>query len=137
MNRVCLVGNLGKDPELKQTKKGGSVCNITIATSETIFDKQKNEKKDLTEWHNVVVWGKQGENCAKYLKKGSKVAIEGSLRTESYEKDGVKKWSTKIMAHRVEFLSSQNQPQYDSTSEQPFPDELPPMPEGFYESVPF
>ena len=139
MNRVCLVGNLGRDPEIRKTSNGKAVCSFAMATTETIYDTQKKEKKELTEWHNIVVWNKQGENCAKYLKKGSKVAIEGSLKTESYDdKQGVKKWTTKLIANRVEFLNSQKQ-EYDSTSQQPFPDEgeLPPMPDGMYDSIPF
>lgn len=141
MNRAFLVGNLGKDPELKQTKKGGSVCKLTVATSESIYDKNTQKNIQQTEWHNVTVWGKQAENCSKYLKKGSKVAIEGAVRTESYEKDGIKRWSTKIQAQRVEFLNSHGGQNYDSDTN--FPQnsmdetELPPPPEGLYDSIPF
>jgi single-strand DNA-binding protein len=105
MNKVILVGNLGTDPELRETS-GDSVCNFSLATNEAWTDKQGN-KQEKTEWHRIVVWGKQAENCAKYLEKGRQVLIEGSLQTRSWEdKDGVTKYTTEIKARDVKFLSS-------------------------------
>lgn len=96
MNRVQLAGHLGRDPELKQTKSGTSVCNLSVATTER--RKDGDEWVNHTEWHTVVVWGKKAEFCAKDLRKGSFVTVSGSLYTETWEKDGVKHYSTKIKA---------------------------------------
>ena len=105
MNKVILVGNLGTDPELRETS-GDSVCNFSLATNEAWTDKQ-GQKQERTEWHRIVVWGKQAENCAKYLEKGRQVLIEGSLQTRSWEdKDGATKYTTEIKARDVKFLSS-------------------------------
>src|SRR6185436_14958790 len=91
VNRVILLGNLGRAPELKNLPSGQTVCNFTLATSETYKNEQKQEK---TEWHRIVVWGKTAENCAKYLDKGSKVYLEGKITTRSWDdKEGGKKRS--------------------------------------------
>ena len=97
INKVILVGNLGVDPEVRFMPNGNAVANITIATSDTWKDKNTGEKKERTEWHNVVIFGKLAEIAGEYLKKGSKVYIEGQLKTEQYEKDGITKYSTKIV----------------------------------------
>lgn len=96
MNRVQLVGHLGRDPELKQTKSGTAVCNLSVATTER--RKDGDEWVNHTEWHTVVVWGKKAEFCAKDLRKGSFVTVSGSLYTEKWEKDGQTHYSTKIKA---------------------------------------
>lgn len=101
MNRVILLGNLGADPELRFTAAGQGVLNIRMATTRSWFDKEKNERKEETEWHNVTVWGGRGEGLAKVLAKGSTIAVEGRLKTTSYEKDGVKRYSTEIVAEEV------------------------------------
>ena len=93
MNRVTLIGRLGRDPELKFTPSGVPVCKLSLATSETWRDGQ-GKKQERTDWHNVVVWNAPAEACGNYLHKGSQVAIEGSMQTRSYEKDGVKKYVT-------------------------------------------
>jgi len=103
INKVFLIGNLGKDPELKWTANGKAVANFPVATSEK-WKGADGEMQERTEWHNIVVWGKTAEICAQYLAKGRQVFIEGSLRTESYEKDGVKKYATKVVAQNVKFL---------------------------------
>ena len=104
VNKVILIGNLGKDPELKTTDGGGKVVNFSIATSESYTDKS-GKKIDKTEWHNIVAWGVTAENIAKYLSKGSKVYVEGKLQTRSWDdKDGVKKYTTEIVATQVTFL---------------------------------
>lgn len=103
MNKVILIGNLTKDPELKQTQGGVSVCNISIAVSRDYTDSDGNRQADF---FNINVWREKGENCHKYLKKGRKVAIVGSIQNRSYEdKDGAKRTVTEIIASDVEFLS--------------------------------
>ena len=102
VNKVIIIGNLGRDPELKQTG-GGSICRLNIATARTWKNKQ-DQKQEETEWHRVTVFGKQAENCAKYLAKGRACYVEGRLKTSSYEKDGVKKYTTEIIANTVQFL---------------------------------
>ena len=105
INKCILIGNLGKDPELKYTQSGVAVCGFSLATHEVWRDKS-GEKQEAVEWHNVSVWNKQGENCHKYLKKGSSVYLEGSIKTDCYEKNGEKRYSTKIVARDVKFLNS-------------------------------
>lgn len=105
INKVILIGNLGSDPELKATSGGNSVCNFSIATSESWV--KDGEKQERTEWHRIVVWGKTAEACSKYLVKGSKVYIEGKLQTRSFDdKDGVKRYITEVVAADVQFLGS-------------------------------
>lgn len=109
LNKVMLIGNLGADPELRQTTSGTSVCEMRIATTESWFDKNANERKEKTEWHRIIVWGKQGENCAKYLAKGRKAYVEGRIQTREWEdQKGNKRWTTEIVANNVQFLSSRN-----------------------------
>lgn len=101
VNKVILVGRLGRDPELKTFDSGTELCEFTMATSEK--DKDGNE---LTEWHRVKVWGKAAKSCAEFLKKGREVYVEGKLRTSKYEKDGITKYSTDVIAipFGVQFL---------------------------------
>ena len=106
VNRVMIIGNLGADPELRQTGSGTAVCELRIAINESWFDKASNERKERTEWVRCIVWGKSGENCAKYLSKGSKVFVEGRIQTREWEKDGVKRYTTEIIANSVQFLST-------------------------------
>ena len=101
LNRVMLLGNLGSDPELRFTQGGQAVLNLRLATTESYLDKDK-VRRDRTDWHNVVVWGKRGEALAKILGKGSSLFIEGSLRTSSYDdRDGNKRYKTEIVANNV------------------------------------
>lgn len=103
LNKVQLIGHLGKDPELRYTPSGIAVCNFSLATTESF--KQDDEWKDKTEWHNIVAWRKLAETCSNYLKKGSKVYVEGKLQTESYEKDGGdKRYITKVIINSMIFL---------------------------------
>ena len=105
LNKVMLIGHLGKDPELKYTEKGTAYCNFSIATDESYKDENGN-KVDRTEWHNIVTWRKLAEICQQYLKKGSKIYCEGKLQTDSYEKDGIKRYSTKIVMTDMSMLDS-------------------------------
>lgn len=104
VNKVILVGNLGKDPEVRQISPNQTVCQFPIATGETWIDKS-GQKQERTEWHRIVVWGKMAEVCGKYLAKGRQVYIEGRLQTRSWEdQQGQKKYTTEIVATTVQFL---------------------------------
>jgi single-strand DNA-binding protein len=105
VNKVILIGNLGRDPELRVTQGGQPMCKLSVATTRKYTRRNTNEQVEETEWHRVVVWGKTAEHCNNYLSKGRQVYVEGRLQTRSYEdKDGVKKWSTEIVADTVQFL---------------------------------
>ena len=106
VNKVILVGNLGGDPETRYTPSGSAITNINIATSEAWKDKQTGQQQERTEWHRVVFFNKLAEIAAQYLRKGSKVYIEGSLRTRSWDKDGQKHYMTEIVANEMQMLDS-------------------------------
>jgi single-strand DNA-binding protein len=104
VNKVILIGNLGKDPEVRHTANGKAVARFSLATSE-VWNDAEGTRQERTEWHNIVVWGKQGETCAQYLAKGRQAYIEGSIRNRSYDdKNGQKRYITEIVAQRVRFL---------------------------------
>jgi single-strand DNA-binding protein len=120
VNKVILIGNLGKDPEIRYTTGGQAVANFTIATSDSYTNKD-GEKQENTEWHKIVAWGRLAEICGEYLTKGRMVYIEGSLRTRSWEdKEGNTRWTTEVVARSMEMLSSQGSrsesPSKDSSS---------------------
>lgn len=105
VNKVILIGNLGRDPELRFTQGGQAVCNFTIATTERFGGRDGGAAQERTEWHRIVVWGKTAENCAQYLAKGRSVYIEGRLQTRDWEdKEGNKRRSTEVTANTVQFL---------------------------------
>ena len=106
INKVILIGNLGQDPEIKYFDNGGSVANVTLATSETWKDKQSGQPQERTEWHRVTFHNKLAEIVAEYLKKGSKIYVEGSLRTRKYQKDGEDRYVTEIAANTMQMLDS-------------------------------
>ncbi len=104
VNKVILVGNLGRDPELRYIPSGQAVANFTLATNERWRDKEGNNQ-ERTEWHRIVVWGKSAENCAQFLQKGRSVYIEGKLQTQEWEdKEGNKRKTTEVVAQTVQFL---------------------------------
>lgn len=106
INKVILVGNLGKDPELKQTASGTAVCNFTLATTDRYKNKQ-GEQQEKTEWHNIVVWGSLAEICGKWLAKGKQVYIEGKIQNRSYDdRDGNKRYITEIVASDMQMLGN-------------------------------
>jgi single-strand DNA-binding protein len=108
VNKVILIGNLGRDPETRYTTGGDAICNLNIATSEQWKDKS-GEKQERTEWHRVVLFGRQAEVAGEYLKKGRSVYIEGRLQTRKYtDKDGVEKYSTEIVADRMQLLGGRD-----------------------------
>jgi len=116
VNKAILVGNLGKDPELRYTQGGQAVVNFPIATTEQWTDKN-GERQERTEWHRIVVWGKSGENCAQYLSKGRPVYVEGRIQTREWEdQSGQKRYTTEINAQTVQFLGSG--PRRDDTQSQ-------------------
>jgi single-strand DNA-binding protein len=105
VNKVILVGNLGIDPEIKNFDSGTVLARLSIATTETYRDRDGN-RQDRTEWHKVVLWQRLAEVAEKYLKKGDQIYIEGSLRTRSYEKDGVTKYVTEVVGNNMTMLGS-------------------------------
>ncbi len=102
LNKAMVFGNLTRDPELKALPTGQQVCTFSIATNR-VFKKADGTKGEQTEFHNIVVWGRQAENCAQYLKKGSTAYVEGRLQTRSWDKDGAKQYRTEINADTVQF----------------------------------
>ena len=106
VNKVILVGNVGGDPETKYMPSGGAVTNLSIATSESWKDKQTGQAQERTEWHRVVFFNRLAEIASEYVRKGSKVYVEGSLRTRQWEQDGVKRYSTEIVASEMQMLDS-------------------------------
>ena len=122
VNKVILVGNLGKDPEVRYAPSGDAICNITLATSETWKDKQSGEKREATEWHRVVFFGKLAEIAGQYLKKGSSVYIEGMLKTRKWqEKDGSDRYTTEIKADEMKMLGSRGDSAGQGGSQQQAP----------------
>src|SRR3989338_8404978 len=108
VNKVILIGNLGKDPEIRYTPQGAAVCNFSIATSRAWKDKDGN-KKEETDWHNIVAFGKLAEICGEYLSKGRQIYIEGRIQTRAWDdKDGNKRYTTEIVANTVQFLGGAN-----------------------------
>ena len=105
VNKVFILGRLGRDPELRHTQAGQAVCNFSMATSEKWKDKE-GTPQERTEWHNVVVWAKLAELCAEYLSKGAQAFVEGKLQTSTYEKDGVKHYKTEIVGQTVQFIGA-------------------------------
>ena len=108
LNKVMLIGRLGRDPELRYTPSGLAIANFSIATSEQWKDKDSGEKKERTEWHRIVVFGKLGELCGEYLAKGRQTYVEGRLQTRSWEKDGVTRYTTEIVASDIQFLGAKD-----------------------------
>jgi single-strand DNA-binding protein len=103
MNKVMILGHLGDKPNLKHTDSGSAVANLSLATSRQWVN-DRGDKQEDTEWHRIVAWGKQGENCAKYLTKGDQILVEGYLKTREWtDKEGIKRFTTEIVSERVHF----------------------------------
>lgn len=110
INKVLLLGHLGKDPETRYMPNGDAVCNITVATSESWKDKATGEKKEATEWHRIVLYRKLGEIAGEYLKKGALVYIEGALKARKWQdKDGIDRYITEIVADKLQMLDTRGQ----------------------------
>lgn len=121
VNKVILVGRLGKDPEVRNLENGATVANFSIATTEAYKDKTTGERKEITEWHNIVLWRGIAEVAQKYLHKGDMVYIEGKLRTRSWEKDGVTRYTTEVVGDQMTMLtpkSSGGSSSYDTSQSQ-------------------
>ena len=136
VNKVLLIGNLGKDPETRFMTNGSAVCNITVATSESWTDKQSGEKKEKTEWHRCVAFRRPAEIIGQYMKKGSKIYIEGKLTTRKWQdKDGQDRYTTEIHIDQFQFLDSKG------GNSQPAPQQPAPQPEssapGLDDDLPF
>ncbi len=106
INKVILVGNLGRDPEVRYMPSGGAVANVTLATGESWKDRNTGEQQERTEWHRVVFFSRLAEIVEQYLKKGAKVYVEGRLQTRSWEQDGIKRYTTEIIANEMQMLDS-------------------------------
>ena len=118
INKVILVGNLGKDPEIRHLESGASVANFSLATTETYKDRTTGERKSITEWHNIVLWRGLAEVAEKYLKKGNQVYIEGKIQTRSYEdKDGNTKYITEIVGQNMTMLGGRPSGDYSGNGE--------------------
>lgn len=140
-NKVFLIGNLGANPEKRYTPSGQAVTTFRMATSARWTDKTSGQKQERTEWHRIVVWGPQAENCEKYLSKGRQVFVDGELRTRQFEgKDGNQRYITEIVAQRVQFLGGPGQTQErpaEAPVSEPFPEQSEVAKELTEEDVPF
>jgi single-strand DNA-binding protein len=120
VNKVILIGNLGRDVEMRMTQQGTAVANFSLATTETWKDKATGERKERTEWHSIVAWDRLAQICAEYLQKGKMVYVEGSLQTRSWEdQSGQKRYRTEVKASNILMLS----PRGSAASESPAPPE--------------
>lgn len=131
INKVILIGNLGKDPEVRYFQSGDGVANFSVATSKKWKDKESGEQKEQTEWHNVSAFRGLVKVCKDYLHKGDKVYIEGHLKTDKYEKDGVTHYATKIIVDELQMLGGK--PNQDKAYENAVPDNS----KGFDDDIPF
>lgn len=111
VNKVILIGNIGQDPDLRKLPNGDSVCNVSLATSKKWKDKTTGETKEKTEWHRVVFFGRTADAVAQYCPKGSTIYVEGELETRTWEKDGVKQYTTEIRANLMDIQKTPNGPQ--------------------------
>jgi len=142
VNKVIVVGNLGQDPETRYMPSGDAVTNISVATSESWKDKQSGEKKERTEWHRIVMFGRLAEIAAEYLHKGSQVYIEGKLRTNKWkDKDGNDRYTTEIIADQMQMLGGKGA-QSGETSRREQPNHKPASrpqsgPDDFDDDIPF
>lgn len=118
INKVILVGNLGQDPEVKYTAGGAAVTTLSLATSESWKDKDTGSDQERTEWHRVVLWRRLAEIAGEYLKKGSKVYIEGQLQTRKWEQDGQTRYTTEVIGRDMQFLDSRGNSSASSSSYQ-------------------
>lgn len=136
VNKVILVGRVGQDPEIRHAANGNAIANFSVATSEQWKDRNTGEKQERTEWHNVVIFGKLAEIAGQYLKKGSQVYLEGKLQTEKYNKDGVDRYSTKIVVSQMQMLGGGNA-QQPTQNPQNQPKAQQPAQSGFDDDIPF
>ena len=135
VNKVILIGNLGKDPDVRYLENGAAVANFSIATSENYKDRKTGEKVSQTEWHNIVAWRGLAEIAEKYLKKGAKVYIEGKLKTRTWQdKDGNNRYSTEVITDNLTMLGSTVESMASSNQEKSTENESKPSPEKEFSS---
>ena len=135
VNKVILIGNLGKDPEVRHLENGAAVANFSIATSENYKDRKTGEKVSQTEWHNIVAWRGLAEIAEKYLKKGAKVYIEGKLKTRTWQdKEGNNRYSTEVITDSLTMLGSTGESMGSSSPGKPVENESKPSPEKEFSS---
>lgn len=135
INKVILVGNLGKDPEVRYLEKDVAVANFSIATTERAFTLQNGTQvPERTEWHNIVAWRGLASYAEKYLKKGSQIYVEGKLQTRSYEKDGIKRYNTEIYAETIQMLGKKPE---SGEAHAPQPTDMPTPPPVSEDDLPF
>tara|TARA_Y100001970_G_scaffold292871_1_gene436282 strand:- start:1016 stop:1441 length:426 start_codon:yes stop_codon:yes gene_type:complete len=138
VNKALIIGNLGQDPEIKYTQSGSPVANLSVATSERWKDKSTGDQKEQTEWHRVVVFGRLAEIAEQYLKKGSKVFIEGKIQTRDWEdSDGRKRYTTEVVAREMTMLDSKISADTNSDSSDATPKETASKDSDFEEDIPF
>jgi single-strand DNA-binding protein len=132
VNKVILIGNLGKDPEVRRLENGAVVANFSLATSETFVDKTTGERRENTDWHNIVVWRGLAEVVEKYIRKGSKIYVEGKLKTRNWQdKDGNTRYTTEVLADEITILSRPSDSERLNSEQKPiYPiqDQTPPSP---------
>ena len=127
VNKVILIGNLGAEPEVRQTPSGVPVANVSLATSESWIDKATGDRQERTEWHRLVLWRKLAEIAGEYLKKGSKIYVEGKLQTRSWDaEDGQKRYSTEVVVDDMQMLDSRDGERGGVSMDDPGPMEPPP-----------
>ena len=143
VNKVILIGNLGKDPEVRRLENGTVVASFPLATSETYTDKTTNERRYITDWHNIVVWRGLAEVVEKYVRKGSKIYVEGKLKSRSYQdKEGVTKYITEVVADEITMLNrvestTPNQPNYSSEGTPTEPSKIEQLLDDSNDDLPF
>lgn len=138
INKVILIGNLGADPEVRHTAGGSAVANLSIATSEVWRDKATNELRENTEWHKVALFGKVAEIVGQYLKKGSKVYIEGRLQTRKWQdRDGIDRWTTEIIGNEMQMLGGNTEQSGRPSKKSASRPEAPPSHPDLEDDIPF
>jgi single-strand DNA-binding protein len=137
INKVIIIGNLGQDPEVHTTAAGATISNISVATSESWNDKQTGDKVEKTEWHRIVFFNRLAEVVAQYLKKGSSVYVEGKLQTRKWEKDGIDRYTTEIVANKLEMLGSKGDNSAPQQQQAPQAVQTPQQPPAFDDDIPF
>ena len=140
INKVILVGNLGRDPETRYMPSGNAVTNVSVATSKSWKDRDSGEQKDRTEWHRVVFFNRLAEIANEYLRKGSKVYVEGELRTREWEREGQKHYTTEVVANEMQMLDSRGDMPVSNTdvhSTSATSNFASPPPEDFDDDIPF
>ena len=140
INKVILVGNLGRDPETRYMPSGNAVTNVSVATSKSWKDRDSGEQKDRTEWHRVVFFNRLAEIANEYLKKGSKVYVEGELRTREWEREGQKHYTTEVVANEMQMLDNRGDMPVSNTEVNPTSTTsnfTSPPPEDFDDDIPF